>query len=134
MFPKKPFQKEKIQMQRRIKAYHPKTNPKKRKNVGAKDKRLPENHFFRSAISFCIIYPTTGHRPEMKDYEIKEERVLNGRFSFCIIKDYEKEKGKRKVYLPHHLPSPTTRRPGSFTFVQQRGRNINTKKEGSKKN
>ena len=67
MFPKKPFQKEKIQMQRRIKAYHPKTNPKKRKNVGAEDKRLPENHFFRSAISFCIIYPTTGHRPEMKD-------------------------------------------------------------------
>ena len=45
MFPKKPFQKEKIQMQRRIKAYHPKTNPKKRKNVGAKDKGLPEKHF-----------------------------------------------------------------------------------------
>ena len=133
MFPKKPFQKEKIQMQRRIKEYHPKTNPKKRKNVGAKDKRLPENHFFRSAISFCIIYPTTGHRPEMKDYEIKEESVMEG-FHSASLKIMKRKKRKRKVYLPHHLPSPTTQRPGSFTFVQQRGRNENTKKEGSKKN
>ena len=107
MFPKKPFQKEKIQMQRRIKAYYPKTNPKKRKNVGGKDKGLPEKHFFRSAISFCIIYPTTGHRPEMKDYEIKEERVMEG-FHSASLKIMKRKKVKERFTFRtiYRVPQP----------------------------